>query len=179
MARFSKRFILILENSSIRGGNFCTFVRTTRWKARRIALFIETFSPERKKTTIECNIFGAIGFPEPLWYYGRVGGHWMLGSPTYVASSGYWTKEWVAISLTFLLISKSNKEDIVIQGQYSKCRTLPSGVRNCCQYWHKEKVDLFTFLHLKYHFVGLCWNLRACRWFWVFWGPINYRVSRV
>ena len=43
MARFSKLFILILGNSSSSGAHCCTFVLTTRWKAQRIALFIETF----------------------------------------------------------------------------------------------------------------------------------------
>ena len=66
MARFSKLFIFIPENSSIRDGDFCTFVLMSRWKARRIALFIEFFSPERKTTTIKSNILGVIGLPEPL-----------------------------------------------------------------------------------------------------------------
>ena len=67
MARFSNIFILIPENSSISGADFCNFALTTRWKAQRIALFKETFSPEQKKNTaIKSNSWGAIGLPEHL-----------------------------------------------------------------------------------------------------------------
>ena len=52
------------------------FVLLSWWldeKQQRIALFIETFSRSKTKTTIKSSILGAIGLPEPLIFGGRTG----------------------------------------------------------------------------------------------------------